>query len=104
MEQKRKTAAKIKRERSKEKSETRRAQSAGKRERKALVDELADILTCEIVSSDQLRELQAMRLYFKEARDGFDLAEKICRVHDDKPELRRALLLSCVLSCLEKLV
>jgi hypothetical protein len=45
-------------------------------------------------------------VYYDEALTGYQLAEKIARVYDEpkRRELKRTLLLSVALSCLEKLV
>jgi hypothetical protein len=67
-----------------------------------LVDRLLDLLTDDDVSSEQLAELRSCWLWFPEGRK---LVSEICARYSDPKEtgLKKTVLLSAILACLEKL-
>jgi hypothetical protein len=82
--------------------QTQKLQAEGKRSRQALVDRLLDLLTDDAVSSEQLAELRSTWLWFPEDRK---LVSEICGLYSDpkEAELKKTVLLSAILACLEKL-
>jgi hypothetical protein len=78
------------------------AQNEGKRSRQKLIDALLDVLTGDTATSEQLAELRSCWLWFPEGRK---LVSEICALYSDpkEAELKKTVLLSAILACLEKL-
>jgi hypothetical protein len=78
-------------------------QAEGKRSRQRLIDALTDLITREDspVDADTLREIRACWLWFPE---GQQMIEKIDAIYGDKPELRKAVLLSAIIAILGRLI
>jgi hypothetical protein len=84
-----------------EKAEDARARAEGKRNRQTLIDALTDILTGPEIDSSTLSELRACWLYFPE---GKKMVDQIEAIYSDKPELRKAVLLSAIIAILNRLI
>jgi hypothetical protein len=78
-------------------------QAEGRRSRQKALDYLAEVMTSpdNPIDAEQMRELTATWLYFPEGRK---LAEKIDAIYGDKPELRKAVLLSAIIAILNRLI
>jgi hypothetical protein len=75
----------------------------GRRERREIVDWLTDQLTrpdCPL-TTQQMNYLRMVAAYFPEGRE---TAEKIDRIFGGKPELRQAILLTTIVTCLDRLI
>jgi uncharacterized protein YlaN (UPF0358 family) len=84
-------------------NKTQQLQDEGNRIRRAIIDYLTDKLTdpsCPL-TTEQLNHLRMVTAYFPEGRE---TAEKIDRIFADKPELRTAILLSTIVTCLDRLL
>jgi hypothetical protein len=78
-----------------------KAQAEGKRNRQTLIDALTDVLTGPEIDSTTLNEIRACWLWFPE---GKKLVDRIEAIYSDKPELRKAVLLSAIVAMLERLI
>jgi hypothetical protein len=79
------------------------AQAEGKRTRTSIINWLADKLTdpsCPL-TTEEMNHLCMVSAYFPEGRE---TAEKIDRMFSDKPALRQAILLSTIVTCLDRLL
>jgi hypothetical protein len=79
------------------------AQAEGARVRTAIINWLADEFTdpsCPL-TTEQLNHLRMVGVYFREGRE---IADKIDRMFADTPELRKEILLSTIVSCLDRLL
>ncbi len=87
----------------KARNETQQLQDKGRESRQRVLDYLADMMThpSNPIDAEHMRELTATWLYFPEGRK---LAEKIDAIHGDKPELRKAVLISAIIAILERLI
>jgi hypothetical protein len=75
-------------------------QAEGARTRTAIIDWLANQLTdpsCPL-TTEQMNHFRMVSAYFPEGRE---IAEKIDRSFADTPELRTAILLSTIVTCLD---
>ena len=80
-----------------------KAQVEGERTRTAIINWLADKLTdpsCPL-TTEEMNHLRMVSAYFPEGRE---TAEKIDRMFADKPALRQAILLSTIVTCLDRLL
>jgi hypothetical protein len=77
------------------------AQEEGKRNRQILIDALTDVLTGPEIDSTTLNEIRACWLWFPE---GKKLVDRIEAIYSDKPELKKAVLLSAIIAMLERLI
>ena len=79
------------------------AQEEGERTRTAIINWLADKLTdpsCPL-ATEEMNHLRMVTAYFPEGRE---TADKIDRMFSDKPALRQAILLSTIVTCLDRLL
>jgi hypothetical protein len=79
------------------------AQTEGERTRTAIIKWLADKLTdpsCPL-TTEEMNHLRMVTAYFPEGRE---TADKIDRIFGDKPALRQAILLSTIVTCLDRLL
>jgi len=81
------------------------AKAEGKRSLQRLIDALTDVITREDspIDADTLRSIRACWMYFPQGRE---MVEKIDALYAGKSaeELRKAVLLSAILACLERLI
>jgi hypothetical protein len=77
------------------------AQASGKRNRQRLIDALTDVLTGPEIDSTTLNEIRACWLWFPE---GKQLVDRIEATYSDKPELKKAVLLSAIVAMRERLI
>jgi hypothetical protein len=78
-------------------------QAEGARTRAAIIAWLADQIArpdCPL-TTEQLNHLRMVIAYFPEGRE---TAEKIDRIFGDTPELRQAILLSTIVTCIDRLL
>jgi len=79
------------------------AQAEGARIRSAIINWLADKLTepsCPL-TTEEMNHLRMVTAYFPEGRE---TADKIDKIFGDKPPLRQAILLSTIVTCLDRLL
>jgi hypothetical protein len=87
----------------KEAAETRRLQLAHDRACKTLIEGITDLLTSDVLTSDDRQTLRSVRLYFDRVREIGKLAEQIKNL-EEKPALKRSLLVASLLAVTEQLV
>jgi hypothetical protein len=78
-------------------------QDEGDKIRREIIDWLTDKLTepsCPL-TTEQMNHLRMVTAYFPEGRE---TAEKIDRIFADKPAPRQAILLSTIVTCLDRLL
>jgi hypothetical protein len=84
-------------------NKTQQAQAEGARTRTAIINWFADKITdpfCPL-TTEEMNHLRTVTAYFPEGRE---TVEKIDRIFADKPELRQAILLSTIVTCLDRLL
>jgi hypothetical protein len=81
------------------------AKAEGKRSRQRLIDAFMDVLTREDspIDADTLRSIRACWMYFPQGKDLVDRIEKLYP-YKKFEELRKSVLLSAILACLERLI
>ena len=82
---------------------TQQAQAEGNRIRREIIDWLTDKFTdpTSPLTTEEMNHLRMVTAYFPEGREA---ADKIDRIFGDKPELRQAILLSTIVTCLDRLL
>jgi hypothetical protein len=82
---------------------TQQAQAEGNRIRREIIDWLTDKFTdpTSPLTTEEMNHLRMVTAYFPEGRE---TADKIDRIFGDKPELRQAILLSTIVTCLDRLL
>jgi hypothetical protein len=85
------------------KNNTQQAQDEGDRTRRAVIDWLSDKLTepSRPLTTQEMNHLRMVTAYFPEDRE---TADKIDRIFGDTPELRQTILLSTIVTCLDRLL
>ena len=86
-----------------EKTEGSRARAEGKPKRQRVLDYLTECLTSldSPLDAEQLRELTATGFYFPDLKAPTD---KVCEVFQDKPDLKRTILLAAAVDILNRLI
>ena len=87
----------------KEAAETRRLQLTHDRACKTLIEGITDLLTSDVLASEDLQTLRSVRLYFERVREIGKLAEQIKGL-EEKPALKRSLLIASLLAVAEQLI
>jgi hypothetical protein len=87
----------------KEAAETRKLQLAHDKACKTLIEGITDLLTSDMLTSDDLQTLRSVRLYFDRVLEIGKLAEQIKSL-EEKPALKRSLLVASLLAVAEQLV
>jgi hypothetical protein len=87
----------------KEAAETRKLQLAHDKACKTLIEGITDLLTSDVFTSDDLQTLRSVRVYFERVREIGTLAEQIKGL-EEKPALKRSLLVASLLAVAEQLV
>jgi hypothetical protein len=87
----------------KEAAETRKLQLAHDKACKTLIEGITDLLTSDVFSSEDLQILRSVRLYFDRAREIGNLAEQIAEL-EEKPALKRSLLIASLLAVAEQMI
>jgi hypothetical protein len=87
----------------KEAAETRRLQLAHDKACKTLIEGITDLLTSDVFTSDDLQTLRSVRIYFDRVRQIGNLAEQIKGL-EEKPALKRSLLVASLLAVAEQLI
>jgi hypothetical protein len=87
----------------KPRNKTQQLQDEGDRIQRTIINWLADKLTdpsCPL-ATEEMNHLRMVTAYFPEGRE---TADKIDRMFSDKPALRQAILLSTIVTCLDRLL
>jgi len=87
----------------KPRNKTQQLQDEGDRIQRTIINWLADKLTdpsCPL-TTEELNHLRMVTAYFPEGRE---TADKIDRIFGDTPELRQTILLSTIVTCLDRLL